>query len=109
MVAVDRPDCRRCRTKTQRESKKGTSDAREQPDQTHGLRPADSASIAGATTAGRAAGTAGARRRFDDRRRVGGVRRAVESDGGKDRRMPGIDRFDALGDKPYYQPVDLRD
>ncbi len=57
--------------------------------QAHGFRAARNAAAADAAAADRADGAAGAHRRSDDRRRIGGIRRAVEGDGGEDRRVSG--------------------
>src|SRR5213076_506691 len=91
MVAVDRTRSWRCPSKLNTNQRKGLKDAREQSDQTHRLCATDNAASACAAAAGGSLGTAGARRRFDDVSRVGGVWRAVERDGGEDRRMPGVD------------------
>src|SRR5271168_2251147 len=71
---------------------KGDRNARDYTNQAHSFRRTAKAAPARASSAERAVAAAGACRRFDDRRRIGGLRRAVEGDGGENRRLPGIDR-----------------
>src|SRR5271155_1250376 len=70
---------------------KGDRNARDYTNQAHSFRRTAKAAPARASPAERAVAAAGACRRSDDRRRIGGIRRAVEGDGGEDRRVPGAD------------------